>query len=81
MPRMATTRRSDLSPDEKLAADVALALSTPHRPKAERVGRVSPRREIACRSCGRWTTHETGVWRHDDGTVACVDPATLEPPS
>lgn len=52
----------------------------PFIPRAEREGRISPTREIACRSCGRWMTHASGAWLHTaDDSPACCDPATLGP--
>lgn len=64
---------------ERLAERLAAA-ARPHVPRGERQG-PSASREIACRSCGRWTVFgEAGPWRHvHDGTLACVDPETLRP--
>ncbi len=75
---MSTGRRRDMTREEKLAYDVAVSFSTKFIPRAERIGRISPLREICCRRCGRWMDHSTGEWRHlDDDTIACVDPMTL----
>lgn len=66
--------------DERLAERLAAA-AAPFRPRAERTG-PSPSREIACRSCGRWTTADRPDrrFRHTaDASLACVDPATLRP--
>lgn len=66
---------------ESSAERARISLSTPHVPRADRAGRISPTRDIACRRCGRWMRYgEAGPWRHnDDGTLACVDPLTLDP--
>lgn len=64
---------------------VAVALATAHVPRAQRIGRPSPTRELACRGCGRWTLLDPTPpgaalvrTRHhtDDGTPACGDWAT-----
>ena len=74
------SRRRDMTREEKLEADVRASLDSVFLPRAERIGRISPLREICCRTCGRWTDHSTGVWRHlDDGSLACVDPTTCLP--
>lgn len=53
----------------------------PFVPRSEREGRISPWRDIACRSCGRWMNHATGAWVHvHDGTPACVDPTLPDLP-
>lgn len=39
---------------------------------ARRDGRMT--REIMCRSCAVWTAYDGEIWRHVDGTPACVDP-------
>lgn len=67
--------------DDRLAERLAAA-QLPHVPRAQREGRVSPSREIACRSCGRWMTcaQGDGRFRHiADASLACVDPASLQP--
>ena len=47
----------------------------PFLPRAQRAGRISPWREIACRSCGRWISHASGAWLHvHDASPACSDP-------
>ena len=41
---------------------------------------LSPR-EIMCRACAGWTVRgDDGVWRHRDGSDACVQPDDLRRP-
>lgn len=56
---------------------VAIAEAHPFVAPEDRVGRVS--RPIMCRSCAAWTTLDeaTDVWRHPDGSPACVDPRAI----
>jgi hypothetical protein len=53
----------------------------PYVPRDERLAAgPSKWREIACRSCGKWTAHRNDRWWHShEGTLACLDPETLAP--
>lgn len=34
-------------------------------------------REIMCRRCAGWTAWDGTVWRHTDGSAACVQPEAV----
>lgn len=52
----------------------------PYVPYAERKGKPSRFRDIACRACALPTRlGADGRWYHDDESVACLDPETLTP--
>lgn len=74
-----------LTTEQRLAQRLA-ASQIPFIPRAKRIGRISPHREIMCRRCGRWmlptvpeSPRPARYYHTDDGTLACVDPRTLTP--